>query len=104
MGQLEKNMEITVQLNDWQVIAASESTVTLRLNPDILTFTAPVDLPEDESVELVLSHGGYVGSLLHCSVLQAHPLAARLSGFIIALNDRQRRVAMDLLSQIGVAA
>ena len=97
-------MEITIQIQDWQVIAASESTVTLRLNPDILTFTAPADLPDGESVEIILSHGGYVGSLLHCSVLQAHPLAARLSGFIIALNDRQRRVAMDLLGRVGVAA
>ena len=97
-------MEITVQLNDWQVIAASTDTVTLRLNPDILTFTAPADLPEGESVEIILSHGGYAGSLLHCSVLQAHPLAARLSGFIIALNDRQRRVVIDLLDSMGVAA
>ena len=97
-------MEITVQIPEWQVIAASTDTVTLRLRPEILTFTAPADLPDGETVEVVLSHGGYAGSLLHCSVLQAHPLAARLSGFIIALNDRQRRVAMDLLDQIGVAA
>lgn len=97
-------MEITVQLNDWQVIAASTETVTLRLNPDVLTFTAPADLPDGESVELVLSHGGYAGSLLHCSVLQAHPLAERLRGFIIALNDRQRRVVVDLLDRLGVAA
>lgn len=97
-------MEITVQLNDWQVIAASTDTVTLRLNPDILTFTAPADLPDGESVEIILSHGGYAGSLLHCSVLQAHPLAERLSGFIIALNDRQRRVVIDLLDSMGVAA
>lgn len=97
-------MEITVQLNDWQVIAASTETVTLRLNPDVLTFTAPADLPDGESVELVLSHGGYAGSLLHCSVLQAHPLAERLRGFIIALNDRQRRVVVDLLNRLGVAA
>ena len=97
-------MEITVQIPEWQVIAASESTVTLRLNPDVLLFTAPADLPDGETVEVVLNHGGYAGSLLHCSVLNAHPLAARLSGFIIALNDRQRRVAMDLLNQIGVAA
>ena len=97
-------MEITIQIQDWQVIAASTDTVTLRLNPDVLTFTAPADMPEGESVEVVLSHGGYAGSRLHCSVLQAHPLAARLSGFIIALNDRQRRVAVDLLDQIGVAA
>ncbi len=97
-------MEITIEIQNWQVIAASESTVTLRLNPDVLTFTAPADLPDGESVELVLSHGGYAGSLLHCSVLQAHPLADRLRGFIIALNDRQRRVVVDLLDQIGVSA
>ena len=97
-------MEITVQIPEWQVIAASESTVTLRLNPDVLLFTAPADLPDGETVEVVLSHGGYAGSLLHCSVLNAHPLAARLSGFIIALDDRQRRVAMDLLDSMGVAA
>ena len=97
-------MEITVQIPEWQVIAASESTVTLRLRPEILTFTAPADLPDGETVEVVLSHGGYAGSLLHCSVLNAHPLAARLSGFIIALDDRQRRVAMDLLDSMGVAA
>ena len=97
-------MEITIQIQDWQVIAASESTVTLRLNPDILTFTAPADLPEGESVEIILSHGGYAGSLLHCSVLQVHPLAERLRGFIIALNDRQRRVVIDLLNSMGVAA
>ena len=97
-------MEITVQLNDWQVIAASESTVTLRLRPEILTFTAPADLPEGESVEIILSHGGYAGSLLHCSVLHAHPLAERLRGFIIALNDTQRRVAVDLLDSVGAAA
>ena len=97
-------MEITVQIPEWQVIAASESTVTLRLNPDVLLFTAPADLPDGETVEVVLSHGGYAGSLLHCSVLNAHPLAARLSGFIIALDDRQRRVAMDLLDLMGVAA
>ncbi len=97
-------MEITVQLNDWQVIAASTDTVTLRLNPDVLTFTAPADLQDGESVELVLSHGGYAGSLLHCSVLNAHPLAERLRGFIIALNDTQRRVAVDLLDSMGVAA
>lgn len=97
-------MEITVQLNDWQVIAASTDTVTLRLNPDVLTFTAPADLPEGESVELVLSHGGYAGSLLHCSVLQAHPLAARLSGFIIALNDTQRHAVVAILNSMGVAA
>ena len=97
-------MEISVQIPEWQVIAASESTVTLRLRPEILTFTAPADLPDGETVEVVLSHGGYAGSLLHCSVLNAHPLAARLSGFIIALNDRQIRVAMDLLDRMGVAA
>lgn len=97
-------MEITIQLAYWQVIAASESTVTLRLDPEVLSFTAPADLPEGESVEIILSHGGYAGSLLHCSVLQAHPLAARLSGFIIALNDRQRRVVIDLLDSMGVAA
>lgn len=97
-------MEITIEIQNWQVIAASESTVTLRLNPDVLTFTAPADLPEGESVEIILSHGGYAGSLLHCSVLNAHPLAERLRGFIIALNDRQIRVAMGLLDQIGVAA
>lgn len=97
-------MEITVQIPEWQVIAASPDTVTLRLNPDILTFTAPADLPDGESVEIILNHGGYVGSLLHCSVLQAHPLAARLVGFIIALNDRQRRVVIDLLDSMGVAA
>ena len=97
-------MEISVQIPEWQVIAASESTVTLRLRPEILTFTAPADLPDGETVEVVLSHGGYAGSLLHCSVLNAHPLAARLSGFIIALNDRQIRVAMDLLDSMGVAA
>ena len=97
-------MEITVQIPEWQVIAASESTVTLRLNPDVLLFTAPADLPDGETVEVVLSHGGYAGSLLHCSVLQAHPLAERLRGFIIALNDRQIRVAMDLLDSMGVAA
>jgi len=97
-------MEITVQIPEWQVIAASESTVTLRLNPDVLLFTAPADLPDGETVEVVLSHGGYAGSLLHCSVLNAHPLAARLSGFIIALDDRQIRVAMDLLDSMGVAA
>ena len=97
-------MEISVQIPEWQVIAASESTVTLRLRPEILTFTAPADLPDGETVEVVLSHGGYAGSLLHCSVLQAHPLAARLSGFIIALNDRQRRVVVDLLDRMGVAA
>ena len=97
-------MEITVQIPEWQVIAASTDTVTLRLRPEILTFTAPADLPDGETVEVVLSHGGYAGSLLHCSVLNAHPLAARLSGFIIALDDRQRRVAMDLLDSMGVAA
>lgn len=97
-------MDITIEIQNWQVIAASESTVTLRLNPDVLTFTAPADLPEGESVEIILSHGGYAGSLLHCSVLNAHPLAERLRGFIIALNDRQRRVAMDLLDRMGVAA
>ena len=97
-------MEITVQIPEWQVIAASTDTVTLRLNPDVLLFTAPADLPDGETVEVVLSHGGYAGSLLHCSVLNAHPLAARLSGFIIALDDRQRRVAMDLLDRMGVAA
>lgn len=97
-------MEISVQIPEWQVIAASPDTVTLRLRPEILTFTAPADLPEGESVEIILSHGGYAGSLLHCSVLQAHPLAARLSGFIIALNDRQRRVVIDLLDSMGVAA
>ena len=97
-------MEISVQIPEWQVIAASTDTVTLRLRPEILTFTAPADLPDGETVEVVLSHGGYAGSLLHCSVLNAHPLAARLSGFIIALDDRQRRVAMDLLDRMGVAA
>ena len=97
-------MEITVQIPEWQVIAASTDTVTLRLRPEILTFTAPADLPDGETVEVVLSHGGYAGSLLHCSVLQAHPLAERLRGFIIALNDRQRRVVVDLLDRMGVAA
>lgn len=97
-------MEITVQIPEWQVIAASTDTVTLRLRPEVLLFTAPADLPDGESVEIILSHGGYAGSLLHCSVLQAHPLAARLSGFIIALNDRQRRVVIDLLDSMGVAA
>lgn len=97
-------MEITVQIPEWQVIAASTDSVTLRLNPDVLTFTAPADLPDGETVEVVLSHGGYAGSLLHCSVLNAHPLAARLVGFIIALDDRQIRVAMDLLDSMGVAA
>ena len=97
-------MEISVQIPEWQVIAASESTVTLRLRPEILTFTAPADLPEGESVEIILSHGGYAGSLLHCSVINAHPLAERLRGFIIALNDRQIRVAVDLLDSMGVAA
>ena len=97
-------MEITVQIPEWQVIAASTDTVTLRLNPDVLLFTAPADLPDGETVEVVLSHGGYAGSLLHCSVLQAHPLAERLRGFIIALNDRQRRVVVDLLDRMGVAA
>ena len=97
-------MEITVTLQDWQVIAASQNTVTLRLRPEILIFTAPADLPDGESVEVVLSHGGYAGSLLHCSVLQAHPLASKLAGFIIALNDTQRRAVIDLLDSMGVAA
>ena len=97
-------MEITVQIPEWQVIAASTDTVTLRLRPEILTFTAPADLPDGETVEVVLSHGGYSGSLLHCSVMNAHPLAERLRGFIIALNDRQRRVVIDLLDSMGVAA
>lgn len=97
-------MEITVQIPEWQVIAASESTVTLRLNPDVLTFTAPADMPDGESVEVILSHGGYAGSLLHCSVLNAHPLASKLAGFIIALNDQQRHAVVAILDSMGVAA
>lgn len=97
-------MEITVQIPEWQVIAVSTDTVTLRLNPDVLTFTAPADLPEGESVEVILSHGGYAGSLLHCSVLNAHPLASKLAGFIIALNDTQRHTVVSILDSMGVAA
>ena len=97
-------MEITVQIPEWQVIAVSTDSVTLRLNPDVLTFTAPADLPEGESVEVILSHGGYAGSLLHCSVLNAHPLASKLAGFIIALNDQQRHAVVAILDSMGVAA
>lgn len=97
-------MEITVQIPEWQVIAVSTDTVTLRLNPDVLTFTAPADMPDGETVEVVLSHGGYSGSLLHCSVLNAHPLASKLAGFIIALNDQQRHAVVAILDSMGVAA
>ena len=99
-------MEITVQLPDteWQVTAASTDTVTLRLRPEVLLFTAPADLPDGETVEIILSHGGYVGSLLCCGVKIAHPLVGKLAGFIIALNDQQRRVVIDLLDSMGVAA
>lgn len=97
-------MEITVQIPEWQVIAASPNTVTLRLRPEVLLFTAPADMPDGESVEVILSHGGYAGSLLHCSVIQAHPLVGNLAGFKIGLTDIQQRVVLDLLDSMGVAA
>lgn len=99
-------MQITVQLPDteWQVTAASTDTVTLRMRKEVLIFTAPATMPEGETVEIILSHGGYVGSLLCCSVKIAHPLVGNLAGFMVSLTDLQQRVVIDLLDSIGVAA
>lgn len=99
-------MEIAVQLpdTDWQVTAASTDTVTLRMRPEVLLFTAPANMPEGETVEIILNHGGYVGSLLCCSVKIAHPMVGKLAGFKIGLTDIQQRVVLDLLNRLGVAA
>lgn len=99
-------MKITVQLPDteWQVTAASTDTVTLRMRKEVLIFTAPANMPEGETVEVILSHGGYVGSLFHCSVKIAHPLVGNLAGFMVSLTDIQQRVVLGLLGRLGVAA
>lgn len=99
-------MQITVQLPDteWQVTAASTDTVTLRMRPEVLLFTAPANMPNGETVEIILTHGGYAGSLLCCSVKIAHPLVGNLAGFMVSLTDIQQRVVLDLLNRLGVAA